>query len=125
MPRRAAAADNSAQISPPQISLDNIGAWESHHGMIRKERWSPSAKRATFCGIQAFGNAYYECLPLPITHEAAMFLMEARYTIGFCRRNAGGPEFGSHPGAATRAAWDYVVEGTAALYFPRRRPVRW
>jgi len=66
----AAAADNSAQISPPQISLDNIGAWESHHGMIPQGavvaiRQAGDVLRASRLSATLTTSA----LPLPITHE--------------------------------------------------------
>jgi len=110
----AAAADNSAQISPPQISLDNIGAWESHHGMIPQGavvaiRQAGDVLRASRLSATLTTSA----LPLPITHEAAMFLMEARYTIGFAVETR--VALSSDRTLARQLALhgDYVVEGTA------------
>ena len=68
----------------PQISLDEIAAWESHHGMIpqgavvaiRAGDAQPPSARSTALPKRALA-------PLPITRDAAMFLIEARYTIGF------------------------------------------
>src|ERR1700689_4595687 len=68
----------------PQISLDEIAAWESHHGMIpqgavvaiRAADLQPPSARSTSLPNRARA-------PLPITRDAAMFLIEARYTIGF------------------------------------------
>jgi len=110
----AAAADNSAQISPPQISLDNIAAWESHHGMIPQGavvaiRQAGDVLRASRLSARLTTSA----LPLPITHEAAMFLMEARYTIGFAVETR--VALSSDRTLARQLALhgDYVVEGTA------------
>jgi kynurenine formamidase len=110
----AAAADNSAQISPPQISLDNIAAWESHHGMIPQGavvaiRQAGDVLRASRLSATLTTSA----LPLPITHEAAMFLMEARYTIGFAVETR--VALSSDRTLARQLALhgDYVVEGTA------------
>jgi kynurenine formamidase len=68
----------------PQISLDEIAAWESHHGMIpqgavvaiRAADPQPPSGRSTTLPNRSLA-------PLPITRDAAMFLIEARYTIGF------------------------------------------
>jgi kynurenine formamidase len=76
--------DAAAVDGYPQISLDEIAAWESHHGMIpqgavvaiRAADPHPPSARSTTLPNRALA-------PLPITRDAAMFLIEARYTIGF------------------------------------------
>ena len=66
--------DLDSAAASPQISLDDIAVWESHHGMIPQGavlaiRRSKSANRSE---------------PLfPVARDAAQFLTEARYTIGF------------------------------------------
>jgi kynurenine formamidase len=67
-------ADSTAQNSA-QVSLDDIAAWESHHGMI---------PQGSVVAIRR-GTAPRDIAttPLPITRDAAQFLIDARYTIGF------------------------------------------
>jgi kynurenine formamidase len=67
-------ADSSAQSSS-QVSLDDIAAWESHHGMIPQGSVVAIRRGDTPRDIAS--------TPLPITHDAAQFLIDARYTIGF------------------------------------------
>jgi kynurenine formamidase len=59
----------------PQISLDDIAAWESQHGMIPQGAVvairRPGARDAL--STTAF----------PMARDAAEFLVDARYTIGF------------------------------------------
>jgi len=66
-------ADGSAQIS-----LDDIAAWESHNGMI------PQGAVVAIRRVGSSDNLSADMLtPFPIAHDAAMFLIEARNTIGF------------------------------------------
>jgi len=59
----------------PQISLDDIAAWESHHGMI---------PQGAVVAIRRMGACDdLSTTPLPIARDAAQFLVDARYTIGF------------------------------------------
>jgi kynurenine formamidase len=58
-----------------QISLDDISTWESHHGMIPQGSVVAIRRGDTPRDIAS--------TPLPITHDAAQFLIDARYTIGF------------------------------------------
>jgi kynurenine formamidase len=70
---------DSSQGEEKQISLDDISAWELHHGMIpqgavvairRTAHNNPSAREGSTTSF-------------PIARDAAEFLVEARYTIGF------------------------------------------
>jgi kynurenine formamidase len=92
-----------------QISLDDISTWESHHGMIpqgavialRRENASqtqPAAQPDT---------------PLPIDRDAAEFLIDARYAIGFAVETP--VSFSSDRALARQIALhgSYVVEGAA------------
>jgi hypothetical protein len=69
-----------------QISLDDIAAWESQHGMIPQgavvaiRRVGPPRQ---FAGFKRRSVIRRTLTPLPIARDAAMFLIEARYTIGF------------------------------------------
>jgi len=69
---------NAALEGSPQISLDDIAAWESHHGMI--------PQGAVVAIRRAGARDDLSTTPLttfPVARDAAMFLVEARYTIGF------------------------------------------
>jgi kynurenine formamidase len=69
---------NAALEGSPQISLDDIAAWESHHGMI---------PQGAVVAIRRAGArddlSTTPLTPLPIARDAAQFLIDARYTIGF------------------------------------------
>jgi kynurenine formamidase len=67
---------NAAQDSTSQISLDDISAWESHHGMIPQGAVI-AIRRAALTTNDPSTTSF------PITSDAAQFLMDARYTIGF------------------------------------------
>jgi kynurenine formamidase len=70
-------ADGSAQIS-----LDDIATWESHNGMI--PQGAVVAIRRVGSSENLSDNLSMDMLtPFPIAHDAAMFLIEARNTIGF------------------------------------------
>ena len=76
---------NAAQDGSPQISLDDIAAWESHHGMIPQGavvaiRGAPAHDPPTTNDL-SINNL--SPMPFPIASDAAQFLMDARYTIGF------------------------------------------
>jgi kynurenine formamidase len=85
--KAAAPPGETCQTCCAQISLDDVAAWESLHGMIpqgavvaiRRIGANDAPAQSHFArGLQTTAS-----MPLPITHEAAMFLIEARYTIGF------------------------------------------
>jgi kynurenine formamidase len=60
---------------PSQISLSDIADWESRHGVV-----APGA----IIAIRRVGVASSTgATPLPITADAAQFLMDARYVVGF------------------------------------------
>src|ERR1700676_1570513 len=71
---------NAAQDGSPQISLDDISAWESHHGMIPQGA-VVGIRRADGRGALTTNDP--STTPFPIASDAAQFLMDARYTIGF------------------------------------------
>ena len=95
---------NPSRENASPISLDDLAAWESSHGAvpqgavvaIRRERSQSS-------------NA------LPITADAAEFLMDARYTLGFATETSA--DLSSDRTLARQIALhgNYVVEGTANL----------
>jgi len=68
----------------PQISLDDISAWESRHGMIPQGAVVAIRRNsARKSDINDPSPADVSTTPFPVTREAAMFLIEARCTIGF------------------------------------------
>jgi kynurenine formamidase len=76
---------NTAQDGSPQISLDDIAAWESHHGMIPQGA-VVAIRRADArepLSINALSINDLSASPFPIAGDAAQFLLDARYTIGF------------------------------------------
>jgi len=76
-----------------QISLDDIAAWESRHGMIPQgavvairrvgRRVEKSTRDLAGNDVAANDLTARPPIPLPIARDAAMFLIEARYTLGF------------------------------------------
>ena len=80
-------AADTAVNGNPQISLDDISAWESQHGMIPQGavvaiRRANSGAAWPRSDLSTNFSASTSSL-LPITRDAAMFLIEARNTIGF------------------------------------------
>jgi kynurenine formamidase len=88
------------------ISLDDVADWESSHGAI--PQGAVVAIRRTGASSQ-FSNA------LPITADAAQFLMDARYTLGFALETSA--DLTADRALARQLALhgNYVVEGTARL----------
>jgi kynurenine formamidase len=84
------AALNGAIDDSPQIFLDDIAAWEARHGMIPQGAVvairRAGARDDTTKDDTTKNNLSTTALsttPFPIARDAAMFLVEARYTIGF------------------------------------------
>lgn len=77
----AVAAGVPAEGSP-QISLDDIAAWEAQHGMIPQGA-VVAIRRENTPGMSTDGPSANPLAPFPIARDAAMFLIEARNTIGF------------------------------------------
>ena len=96
---------NAALEGNPQISLDDIAAWESQHGMI--------PQGAVVAIRRAGASDALSTTPFPIARDAAEFLMDARYTIGFAVETP--VNLTSDRTLAQQLALhgSYVVEGTA------------
>ena len=104
---------NATVESTPQISLDDIAAWESRHGMVPQGA-VVAIRRSAAAGVQPTSDLSTMTLtPLPIARDAAMFLIEARYTIAFAVETP--VNLTSDRTLARQLALhgDYVVEGTA------------
>jgi kynurenine formamidase len=67
----------------PQISLDDIAAWESQHGMIPQGAVVAIRRAATPASTSTDSLSARPATSFPIARDAAMFLIEARNTIGF------------------------------------------
>ena len=111
---------NAARDGSPQISLDDIAAWESHHGMIpqgaviaiRRAR-AREPLSTNDLSTNALSIDDLSTTPFPIAGDAARFLMDARYTIGFAVETP--VNLTSDRTLARQLALhgSYVVEGTA------------
>ncbi|MGD0792012.1 MAG: cyclase family protein [Terriglobales bacterium] len=99
---------NVALEGSPQISLDDIAAWESQHGMIPQGA-VVAVRRAG--ARDALSTT--TLTPFPIARDAAEFLIDARYTIGFAVETP--VNLSSDRTLARQLALhgSYVVEGTA------------
>src|ERR1035437_7186152 len=86
-----AEAEAEAKIDGGQkISLDDIAAWESQHGMIPQGavvaiRRAGSVNHPSTNDLSTGGRSARDlsATTFPVARDAAMFLVEARYTIGF------------------------------------------
>ncbi len=99
------------------ISLDDISAWESRHGMIPQGA-IVAIRRAvaeTTPSSDPSSAPSAESTALPIARDAALFLMEARYSIGFAVETP--VTFESDRTLARQLALhgDYVVERAATF----------
>jgi kynurenine formamidase len=101
---------NAAMDGSPQISLDDIAAWESRHGLIPQGAVVAIRRSGARADLSI---ADLSATPLPIARNAAMFLIEARYTIAFAVETP--VNLTSDKTLARQLALhgSYVVEGTA------------
>ena len=85
---------STATEDTPRISLDDIAVWESRHGMIpqgavvairRAQAHHALAANNLSIALSINDMAINDMspMPFPIASDAAQFLMDARYTIGF------------------------------------------
>jgi kynurenine formamidase len=85
--KTVASPDGETRQSLSQISLDDIAAWESLHGMIPPGaviaiRRAIAGAALPHSDLSTNFSASTSSL-LPVTRDAALFLIEARNTIGF------------------------------------------
>src|SRR6266478_7376040 len=120
---------NAASQDSPEISLDDIAAWESHHGMIPQGavvaiRRAPAHDPPTTNDLSTNALSTNDLsMPFPIARDAAQFLMDARYTIGFAVETP--VNLTSDRTLARQLALhgSYVVEGTARFTSDRKSVV--
>jgi|ERR1019366_3510719 kynurenine formamidase len=96
---------NAALEGNPQISLDDIAAWESRHGMI--------PQGAVVAIRRAGARDDLSTTPLPIARDAAQFLIDARYTIGFAVETPVNLTSDRTLARQLALRGNYVVEGAA------------
>jgi len=100
-------ADRKAPAASSQISLDDIAAWESQHGAI---------PQGAVVAIRHAGVGHgLPSVAVPISADAAQFLMDARYTTGFAIETQA--DFTTDRPLARQIALhgNYVVEGATRL----------
>jgi kynurenine formamidase len=103
-------------VGSRKISLNDIARWEAEHGMIPQGAVVALRRTAdTKVNINPIAPPAVRgsAMPLPIERDAAQFLSDARYTIGFAVET--GIELASDRTLARQLALhgSYVLEGTA------------
>ena len=90
-----------------QITLSDIADWESRHGVVAQ---------GALVAIRRVGSqSPTGAIPLPITADAAQFLMDARYVVGFAIETPS--DFSSDRTLARQLALhgNYVVDGATSF----------
>ncbi len=90
-----------------QITLSDIANWESRHGVVAQ---------GALVAIRRVGSASSPgAVALPITADAAQFLMDARYVVGFAIETPS--DFSSDRTLARQLALhgNYVVDGATSF----------
>jgi kynurenine formamidase len=103
--------DLNARADSPQISLDDISAWETRHGAIPQGAVVAIRRAAP----NHLSTTEPSSAPFPIARDAALFLVDARYTIGFAFDVDTPVDFASDRTLARQLALhgSYVLEGAA------------
>ena len=109
---------NAGQDSSPQISLDDIAAWESRHGVIPQGaviaiRRAHDVLTTNALTTNDLSTNDMSATPFPIASDAAQFLMDARYTIGFAVETPVNMTSDRTLARQLALHGSYVVEGTA------------
>jgi kynurenine formamidase len=90
-----------------QLSLDDIANWETRHGNV---------PQGAIVAIRHAGNAgRLSSGPFPISADAAQFLMDARYTLGFVVETSASLESDRTLARQLALHGNYVVEGSTRL----------
>lgn len=92
--------------APAQLSVDDIANWEARHGNV---------PQGAIVAIRYAGAKRLPEPQFPITADAAQFLMDARYTLGFVVESSA--NLASDRTLARQLALhgNYVVEGSVRL----------
>jgi len=94
---------NTRPDQASQITLSDIADWESRHGVVAQ---------GALVAIRRVGStSSLGAAPLPITADAAQFLMDARYVVGFAIETLS--DFTADRALARQLAMhgNYVVDG--------------
>jgi kynurenine formamidase len=116
--KAASSASQKPHVLRSQISLDDIAAWESLHGMIPQGAVVAIRRVGTDAAPRQSDlptKLQTALPPLPITREAAMFLIEARSTIGFAVETPVTLDSDRTLAQQLALHGNYVVEGAAPL----------
>jgi kynurenine formamidase len=88
-----------------QITLDDIAEWETRHGLV---------PQGAVVAIRGGGNRRAQPgVPLPLTADAAQFLMDARDVLGFAIETPANLTTDRTLARQLALHGDYVVEGAA------------
>jgi kynurenine formamidase len=87
-----------------QITLDDIAEWETRHGVV------PQGAVVAIRGSSASSHSSNE---LPLTADAAQFLMDARYVLGFVIETPANLTTDRTLARQLALHGDFVVEGAA------------
>ena len=93
--------------TPAQLSLDDIANWEARHGNI--------PQGAIIAIRHARAATALPDGPFPVTADAAQFLMDARYTLGFVVESRANLSSDRPLARQLALHGNYVVEGSAHL----------
>ena len=110
---------NASTTGASQISLDDIAAWEAQHGTVPQGAIVAICRAVANPAISSPAASVISAQPpspaLPITADAARFLMDARYTTGFAVETPA--SFTADRTLARQIALhgNYIVESTAPL----------
>jgi kynurenine formamidase len=86
-----------------QVTLNEIAVWEERHGVI---------PQGSLVAIRRVGTTNISAqAPLPITADAAQFLMDARYVLGFAIETPADLTFDRALARQLALHGDYVVAG--------------
>lgn len=90
---------------PAQITLDDIAEWETRHGVV---------PQGAIVAMRGDGKRRADLgTPLPLTVDAAQFLMDARYVLGFAIETPANLTTDRALARQLALHGDYVVEGAA------------
>ncbi len=87
-----------------QIDLDDIAEWESRHGVV---------PQGAVVAIRDGSHRAEPGAPLPLTADAAQFLMDARYVLGFAIETPANLTTDRTLARQLALHGDFVVEGAA------------
>jgi kynurenine formamidase len=88
-----------------RLSLSDIADWETKHGVVTQGALVAIRRPARKSAVRTAGT------PLPITADAAQFLMDARYVVGFVFDTPSDPAADRNLARQIALHGTYVVDG--------------